>query len=82
MSDKQQGYEEHQRIDVEGFSISDATATGLRPHDDLIWVGYGGMGGRWLTPDEALQVASAIVSVAHSNLERRGLAIPAYGGDA
>lgn len=66
------GYEEHQILEVEGFRMVDATATGSRPHDDLVWVGFGGMEGRWLTPDQALAVATGISAVAKGNLLRRG----------
>lgn len=67
------GYVEHQFVDVEGFRVVDATSTGSRPHDDLVWVGYGGMGGCWLRPEEALALSAAIAKVANGNLARRGL---------
>lgn len=65
-------YVEHQVLDIEGFRVVDATATGVRSHDDLLWVGYGGTEGRWLTPGQALTLAAAITAVANSNLVRRG----------
>lgn len=71
MSNEDFGYEEHQALEVEGFRVVDATATGGRAHDDLVWVGYGGMDGRWLTPEKALELAAGIVEVAKGNLARR-----------
>ncbi len=57
-------YIEHQAVEVHGFFITDATSTDpRRHHDDLVWVGFGGMEGRWLTPDQADDVARAIMSV-------------------
>jgi len=64
-------YVEHQAMEIEGFHVADATATGSRAHDDLVWVGYGGMNGRWITPKQALALAAAITAVANSNLVRR-----------
>ena len=80
MSKEEHGYVEHQTFEVEGFRVSDATATGLRPHDDLVWVGYGGTEGRWLSPESALELARGIVTVVNSNLARRNFAT-ALGGD-
>lgn len=68
-------YVEHQAVEVEGFHIVDSTATGLRAHDDLVWVGFGGMEGQWLTPAKALALSEAIAAVANGNLLRRGLAV-------
>lgn len=65
-------YVEHLSLEVEGFRVTDATSSGTRPHDDLIWVGYGGMEGRWLSPEEAINVAATIAKVAVSHLVRRG----------
>lgn len=65
-------YVVHTDIEVEGFQLTDATASGSRGHDDLVWVGYGGMDGRWLTPEKAMAVAAAITTVATANLVRRG----------
>lgn len=76
MSNDEHGYVEHQTFEVEGFRVSDATATGLRPHDDLVWVGYGGTEGRWLAPEKALALAAAITKAANGNLARRGHPIP------
>lgn len=76
MPNDEHGYVEHQLCEVEGFRVVDATATGLRPHDDLVWVGYGGTEGRWLAPDRALTLAAAITKVANGNLARRGQPIP------
>jgi hypothetical protein len=64
-------YAEHQVLEVEGFRVVDATAAGRRPHDKLVWVGYGGMEGRWITPEKALALAAAITAVANGNLARR-----------
>jgi hypothetical protein len=66
------GFVEHCRMDVAGFSIADTTATGLRPHNDVVWVGRDA-GGKWLTPKDALALSEAIALVANSNLARRGL---------
>jgi hypothetical protein len=68
------GYTEHQIAEVDGFCVVDATATGLRPHDDLIWIGYG-IEGRWITPAIAIELAETIKTVALSNLFRRGQSI-------
>lgn len=65
-------YVEHRSLVVQGFRVVDATATGNRGHDDLVWVGYDGEGGRWLSPEEALAVASSIASVTVSHLVPRG----------
>ena len=51
MSNGEYGYLEHQILEVEGFRVVDATATGPRAHDDLVWVGFGGVEGSWLTPN-------------------------------
>lgn len=75
MEDPDHGYTEHQLAEVEGFRVVDATATGQRPHDDLVWVGCGGMDGRWLTPGKALALAAAITKVANSNLAWRGQSV-------
>jgi hypothetical protein len=66
------GYVEHLSLEAEGFRLVDATATGLRPHDDLVWIGCGAQDGKWITPDAALTLAAAITSVATDNLARRG----------
>lgn len=73
---KQDAYIEHEIHEIEGFRVVDATSAGSRPHDDLIWVGYGGMDGRWVSPSTALQLAAAITKAANSNLFRRGLKVP------
>jgi len=72
MSKDEYGYVEHQLVEVDGFRVVDATSTGLRPHDDLVWVGYGGVEGSWITSDDALALAVAITTVATGNLVRRG----------
>lgn len=63
-------YVEHVSIEVEGFRVADATSSGNRPHDDLIWVGYGGMNGRWMTPEQASSMAQAISPVVASHIAR------------
>lgn len=63
-------YVEHVSLEVEGFRVTDATATGERPHDDLIWVGYG-IEGRWLTPEAALDLAAAINDSVAMHVARR-----------
>lgn len=64
-------YTEHSAIEAHGFCITDATNTDPdRPHDDLLWVGYGGMEGRWLTADQAEEVARAIDAVVQSHRAR------------
>ena len=71
MPNDEHGYIEHHLWEVEGFRVVDATATGQRPHDDLVWVGYGGVEGRWLPPAIALDLAAAITKAAKGNLARR-----------
>lgn len=72
----QDTYAEHEVYEVNGFRVVDATDTGIRPHDDLIWVGYGGRDGRWLSPSNALELAVAITKAANGNLSRRGQSVP------
>lgn len=76
MPNDEHGYIEHQLWEVDGFRVVDATATGRCPHDDLVWVGYGGMDGRWLSPAIALDLAAAITKAAKGNLARRGQPVP------
>lgn len=65
-------YIQHVHEEVHGFRVTDATSTiENHEHDDLVWLGFSGMGGRWLTPAEALDVARAIERAAASNLARR-----------
>jgi hypothetical protein len=70
MENADYGYTEHQITEVEGFRVVDATATGPRPHDDLIWIGYDGEG-RWVTAATAIKIAAAITTVATSSIMRR-----------
>lgn len=77
MSKDEYGYVEHHVFEVEGFRVVDATATGPRPHDDLVWVGFGGVDGRWLAPENALALAASIAKAANGNLARRGLLVNA-----
>lgn len=68
-------YVEHQTHEVSGFRIVDATSTGSRPHDDLIWVGTAaGQDGKWISPESAMELVAAIAKTAHGNMERRRLA--------
>jgi hypothetical protein len=64
---------EHSRLQLHGFVLADATATGERAHDDLIWIACGGEG-RWLSPKEAIELAQGITTVVASHLERHALA--------
>lgn len=82
MPNDKYNYAEHQLFEAEGFRVVDATATGPRSHDALVWVGYGGTEGRWLSPEAALDLAKGIVAVANSNLARRGLASSLAGVDS
>lgn len=70
MSEDKYGYVEHLTVEVDGFHVTDATATGPRPHDDLVWVGFG-MEGRWLSREDAVQLSAAIAKVTASQLCRR-----------
>jgi hypothetical protein len=47
--------------------ISDHTVDDGR---DLLWVGVDGMEGRWLKPEEALEFAHALESIAHAHIDR------------
>ena len=76
MSKDEYRFVQHQTFEMDGFRVVDATSTGPRPHDDLVWVGCEGIEGRWLSPDQALTLASAIADVAKSNLARRGQPVP------
>jgi hypothetical protein len=49
---RQNDYQEHTELDSHGFKLVDAQTEGR----NLIWVGYGGMEGRWLRVDEAEQL--------------------------
>lgn len=64
-----------QDIEVHGFAISDqpttpcgATVFGSGP--DKIWVGMGGMEGRWMLPEEVLELSRALMLVAHAHIQR------------
>lgn len=71
-------YTEHTKIEAHGFEIVDATDTGPRcPHDDLIWVGYGGMDGRWLTPSQVEELAGALFGVATVHRARHAAQVSA-----
>lgn len=61
-------YLEHSSIDFQGFAIRDAEyETG-----DSIWVGYGGMEGRWMTADEVREFAALLLKVADAHEQRVG----------
>ena len=64
-------YLELMSLGIEGFRIVDATSTGTRDHDDLVWIGYGGMDGRWMTPEQALSVSKGIEAVVAFHRARR-----------
>ncbi len=86
--------ETHQDIEVHGFAINDATARQPEAHEyegkgqELIWCGIYGEG-RWLRPEEVLELADALrlVALAHINrvfsqaAEARGIHL-ALGGAA
>jgi hypothetical protein len=70
-------YIEHTSVESQDFRIVDATtenALGDTLH--LIWVGFYGEG-RWLTADEAEQLAGAVFGVAAIHRARRGAEVPA-----
>jgi hypothetical protein len=71
-------YIEHQRTEAQGFEIIDATQSGGTgfDHDDLIWIGVYGEG-RWLTADEAEQLAGAIFGAAAIHRARTAEGVPA-----
>lgn len=57
-------YIEHQRTEAQGFEVVVSTFNdACHKSGDLIWVGYLGEG-RWLTADEAEQLAGAIFGAA------------------
>ena len=64
-------YVEHSNTEVAGFTITDGTSTGPRPHDDVVWVGRGNEG-RWLKPNEAFALADAISATAAAHVARHG----------
>lgn len=68
------GYIEHKVMELDGgLKVVDATVSGLRQHDDLIWIEING-GGRWVTPLEAVAYSRAIQEVVAFHCERRALA--------
>jgi hypothetical protein len=76
----QHSYVEHTKLELGGFVVADATATGLRPHDDLIWIGIND-GGRWVTPLDAVAYSRAIQDVVASHYARRGIASALVNGE-
>lgn len=76
-------YTEHTKIEAYGFEINDVTVSGCsnvgcdRDHDDLIWVGYGGLEGRWLTVDQVEELAGALFGAATVHRARHAAKVPA-----
>lgn len=64
-------YTEHKAVKVDVFEVVDATATGERAHDDLIWIGCFGEG-KWVSPERAMEFAKAIETVVEAHNARRG----------
>lgn len=65
-------YTEHQLCEVHGFKLADATHGRLNnsaPEHELIWVGIYGEG-RWMRPEEVLELAAAMKHVANAHIER------------
>jgi hypothetical protein len=65
------GYTEHKAVEIGAFVVVDATATGSRGHDDLVWIACRGEG-EWVSPEQAMEFAKAIESVVLSHNTRRG----------
>jgi hypothetical protein len=68
--DKPFKYTEHMRTEIHGFDVTDATSEGTRPHNELVWVGFN-TEGKWLTVEEATELANAILNTAIHNATRR-----------
>lgn len=65
-------YTEHQLCEVHGFKVVDSTHGRLNnsaPEHELIWVGIYGEG-RWMRPEEVLELAAAMKHVANAHIER------------
>lgn len=72
MDTQPSSYVEHQCVDdIHGFRVCDATTGRVDSsnRNRLIWVGYGGYEGRWMKPEEALQLAAAIEATAWAHIE-------------
>jgi hypothetical protein len=54
-------YTEHSQIEAHGILVADST---LESGDRRIWVGYGGMEGRWLTHAQFRELVAALVEYA------------------
>lgn len=65
-------YTEHERTELHGVTITDSThgrVNNSAPEHELIWVGIYGEG-RWMRPEEVLELAAALKHVAHAHIER------------
>lgn len=60
-------YREHMAVEYAGFLVSDTTTNS---GNERIWVGYGGMEGSWLSPDEVAALADVLKSVRDAHLAR------------
>lgn len=65
-SERSHHYEEHSSIEYEGFRIADASLES----GEKIWIGYGGMEGRWMTADQVKKLAALLVEVTDSHEAR------------
>lgn len=64
-------HEEHEHNDFMGFYICDATTPDSDGNPvDAVWIGYGGMEGKWLTNDEAKDLAIQILKTANNQTAR------------
>ena len=66
----------HHEMQVHDFLVSDATT---RDGSRRIWIGHGGINGRWVNATEAHEVAAAIEKIATAHTEGTG---PAQQGGA
>jgi hypothetical protein len=64
-------YESHSEIEFEGFLVVD-TSTESRDGTpvECIWVGYGGMKGRWLNSEQVRELARVLERVAAAHEAR------------
>jgi hypothetical protein len=65
-------YTEHQICELHGFALTDASHGRINnsaPERELIWVGIYGEG-RWLRPEEVLELAAAMEHMANAHIER------------
>lgn len=63
-------YTEHAKHEYAGFKVVDATLD----EQDLIWVGFGGAEGRWLTAAEVTRLSGLLAEAATSHMTRLGAA--------